>query len=247
MTIPDPIELRVLTSLSEGARTPADVGAKLQAEVATVTPALEWAVSEGLAERLDLGSGSSYSLTPRGLETLAVRQAVGQVVDSTGHVDFAAASRMVMEGYQAAKDVASEDALREQAGWLADDDARDHVTAGLNQAYAQGALTQSELETRTDQALTARTMGELRAAGAGVVELPPVLPQGIHLEPLESAPSAWQPQVTVNPRLMQIRWGPAGSAVGLGLIGIIVLVIQPLIGVAILLVAAVVLALALRR
>jgi hypothetical protein len=247
MMRPDPPELRVLSALAAGASTPGDLESQV-GDLGTPLPAvLDWVVSQGYAERIDLAGGPSYSLTPKGLQTVALRQELGQAVDASGNVDFAAATRLVMENWSAAKGVAADDAVREQAGWLADDAARDHVTSGLNQAYAQGALTKDELDTRTGQALAARTMGELRTAGAGVVELPPLLPQGVHMQSSEPAPSSWQPQVYVNPRLKQIRWGPAGSAVGLGLIGLIGLVVQPLVGLAILVVAAVLLVVALRH
>lgn len=244
MNASEPVELRVLAALADGAHTPAEIRSRVEGDIA---PVLDWAISQGYAERLDLAAGPSYSLTPRGLQTVALRREIGQVVDGSGHVDFTAATRLVMDGWVAAKGAAADEAVREQAGWLADDAARDHVTDGLNQAYAQGALTQDELDTRTNRALTARTMGELRAAAVGVVDLPPVLPQGVHLQRSAPAPSAWQPQVYVNPRLKEVRWGPLGAAVGLGLVGLIGLVVQPLVGLAILLVALVVGIVALRR
>jgi hypothetical protein len=247
MMRPDPPELRVLFALAAGARSSVEVES-LVGDVGTpVAPVLDWTVSQGYAERTDLGDGPSYSLTPKGLQTVALRQEVGQAVDASGRFDFAAATRLVMENWSAAEGVAADEAVREQAGWLADDAARDHVTLALNQAYAQGALTKDELDARTSRALAAPTMGELRTAGAGVVELPPVLPHGIHMQGSEPTPSSWQTQVYVNPRLKQLRWGPAGSAVGLGLIGLIGLLVQPLVGLVILGVAAVLLVVALRR
>ena len=107
-----------------------------------------------------------------------------------------------MDGYQAARGAAVEQALRAQADWLANDGVRDRVTSALNDAYAQGALTQEELDTRTQAALSATTMGQLRAAAHGVLDLPPLLP-----EPAVTAPTGrytWQPQVTVNPGLVSV-------------------------------------------
>jgi hypothetical protein len=247
MIYPDPPELRMLSALASGARTPAEVGAQVPDLGTQVPSLLEWAVAQGYAERLDLAAGPSYSLTEKGLHTVGLRQELSQAIDASGRVDFAEATRLVMQNWSAAKGVATDQALRDQAGWLADDGARDHVTSGLNQAYAQGALTQEELDTRTNQALTARTMGELRAAGAGVVELPPLMPQGVPLQASAPAASSWRPQVYVNPGLKNVRPTPLRLAAATVVAGLVLLVIKPLVGLVLLVVAAVLAVAGLRR
>lgn len=200
---PDPIELRVLAALAAGSSTVAAVSTVVGESEPETGRALEWTVSQALATRMDLPSGPSYTLTAQGLESVSMRQRLAQVVDDRGHVDFSAATEMVMDGYQAARGAAVEQALREQADWLANDGVRDRVTSALNDAYAQGALTQEELDARTQAALAATTMGQLRAAAHGVLDLPPLLPQPTAV----TAPTGrytWQPQVTVNPGLISV-------------------------------------------
>jgi hypothetical protein len=248
MIYPDPPELRVLSALASGAHTPAEVAAQVPDLGTPVPPVLDWAVGQGYAECLDVAAGPSYSLTEKGLHTVGLRQELSQTIDASGRVDFAEATRLVMQNWSAAKGAATDQAMRDQAGWLADDSARDHVTDGLNRAYAQGALTQDELGTRTDQALAARTMGELRAAGAGVVELPPLPPQGVvPTQPTAPAPSSWRPQVYVNPGLTNVRPTPLRIAGALIVAGIVLLVIKPVLGLVVLLAAVLLLVIGLRR
>jgi hypothetical protein len=199
----DPIELRVLDALVHTDRSD-DVAALVGQPAATVAPALEWAVAQGLAARLDLQAGASYTLTPRGLETVSMRQQIAQAVNVDGRVDFSAATQLVMDGYQAAREAAVEQALRDQADWLANDGVRDRVTAALNDAYARGALTHEQLDTRTTAALSATTMGELRAAAHGVLDLPPLLSQPATGPTIPTGQFSWQPQVTVDPGVLKV-------------------------------------------
>jgi hypothetical protein len=98
-------------------------------------------------------------LTEQGLHTVGLRQELAQVVDASGRVDFTEAARLVMQNWSAAAGASTDQALHE-VGWLADDAARDQVTAGLAQAYAQGALTREELDARTSKALIAGTVSQ---------------------------------------------------------------------------------------
>jgi hypothetical protein len=204
MTSPsDPIELRVLDALARAGGLD-EVAALVAQPTATVAPVLHWSVAQGLATRLDLPSGPSYTLTPRGLETVSMRQQIAQAVNVDGRVDFSAATQLVMDGYQAAREAAVEQALRDQADWLANDGVRDRVTSALNDAYARGALTQEELDTRTTAALSATTMGQLRAAAHGVLDLPPLLTQPTTGPTMPTGQFSWQPQVTVDPGVLKV-------------------------------------------
>jgi hypothetical protein len=196
--VTDPIELRVLHALVAGDRTADQAAARLGVAPEVVGPALVWAVSQGYAERVELPGGAAYLPTPRGLQTAALRQEITDAVRPDGGLDLAALAEAAMEGWQGAQRAATEEALRAQASWPADDAARDRLTSGLADAYAAGALTKDELDARTGRALAATTMGELRSAGRDVVSLPPVLPRGVHRLP--ASPGA-ERQVWVNPAL----------------------------------------------
>jgi hypothetical protein len=220
----DPLEMKVLAALAAGASTAADVAARVGHDPSVVQQVLEQGVAEQAVARLDLAGHPSYSLTPKGLETVGMYQGVQSAVDEHGNVDFGAAARLVMEQYEAARDVATRDAVREQAGMAADDAARDRVCAALNDAFARGALTQEQLDERTNRALTATTMGQLRAAGDGVVDLPPVPPHGL------LSGDAGAGGITVNPALAEVRWRLVAYAVGLGVLGLFLLAFQPVAG-----------------
>jgi hypothetical protein len=229
---PEPIEIRVLAALAGGAATPADVATGVGEPVDVVGPLLERALAEQAVRRLDLAGGPTYLLTPKGLEIVGVYQGVSGAVDGSGHVDLGAATRLVMQQYDAARDEAEADALREQAAWPVDDAARDRVTAALNDAYARGALTDEQLAARTDRALAATTMGDLRAAGDGVVQLPAVLPSGVSVPHRTSAGGA---RLSVNPVLLQVRWRWLGYAAALVVVGLALTVVQLVVGLVVLL------------
>jgi hypothetical protein len=219
----DPLELRVLAALTSGAATADDVAMRTEQPTILVAPILEQAVAEQTVTRLGRGRTPAYSLTPKGLHAVGIAQSVKEAVDGSGHVDLGAAARMVMEEYDAARDVATEDAVREQAGWPADATTRDQVTQALNDAYARGGLTREQLDTRTSLALTASTMGELRAAGDGVIVLTPALPTGVG--PVTVGPRS-ATRVEVNPALRKVTWRHvvyAATYVVLGLLFLIVL------------------------
>jgi hypothetical protein len=191
-----------------------------------VGPILEQAVAEQAVTRIDLAKMPVYSLTPKGLHTIGLYQGVQEAVDDDGHVDLGAATRMVMEQYDAARDVATDDAVREQAGWAADDATRDRVSSALNDAFARGALTRAQLDDRTNVALTASTMGELRAAGDGVIELPPVLPTGIG--PVSGGLQV--DRVEVDPAVRKVTWRHVGYAAAYVLLGLFLTLLQPVFG-----------------
>ncbi|HEY3529392.1 MAG TPA: DUF1707 domain-containing protein [Nocardioides sp.] len=231
----DPLAMQVLAALAGGASSAADVAARVRRPEREVARILEQAVAEHAVTRLDLAGAPSYSLTATGLEAVGVYQGVQGAVDGAGHVDLGAATRMLMEQYAAARDVAADDALREQAGWPADDAARDRVSAALNDAYARGALTKEQLDDRTSRALAAATMGELRAAGEGVIELPPALPTA--LGPVSV--TGEQARLQVNPALKDVRWRRTGYAAALVLVGLVLLLVQPVVGLVVLAAAVV--------
>lgn len=221
-------ELRVLSALASGATSPQEVAAGLTEPTERVQTTLDWAVGAEAVSRLDLPEGgASYTLTPRGLEIVGLAQGVDRAVGSRGTVDLGAATKLVMEQYGAARDVATEKAERDQAGWAPDDATRDHVTATLNDAYARGALTQEQLDERTSRALGATTMAELRGAADGVLEVPPVLPTGIG--PVSAGIRV--AQVDVNPTLRKIHWRYLAYAAAYVVVGVFVAMFQPVVGV----------------
>lgn len=224
----DPVEMRVLTGLAAGPASVDELAAQVGQPADVVSRILERAVAAGSVATSDL-SGAPYSLTPEGLEAVGLYQGVQGAVDASGHVDYGAAARLVMEQYQASKEVATEEAVREQAAWTADDAARNRVSAALNDAYARGAITREQLDDRTGRALSATTMGELRKAGEGVIDLPPVLPSGLS----GISVGGQGPQVQVNPALGDVRWRLVGYAAGLVLLGLFVLMFQALVGLAV--------------
>jgi hypothetical protein len=201
----NPFVVRVLGALTSGVESASTVADRLGVPREQTSTLLEQGVVDGLVTRLDLAGTPVYQLTPKGLEVVGVAQGVESAVDERGHVDLGAAARMVMEQYQAAKDVAAEDAVREQSAWPADDATRDRVSAALNDAFARGALTKEQLDERTNRALTATTMGEVRGAGEGVIDLPPTLPTG--LRGPQPITTGWtSPTLQVNPALQQVTW-----------------------------------------
>lgn len=206
----NPFVLQVLGALTSGVESANTVAARVGVPPQEVAALLEQGVGDGLVSRLDLAGTPVYQLTPKGLEVVGVAQGVESAVDDRGHVDLGAAARMVMEQYQAAKEVAVEDAVHDQATWPADDATRDRVSAALNDAFARGALTKEQLDERTNRVLTATTMGEVRAAGDGVIDLPPVLPTGVHAQP---PATGWtSPTLQVNPAIKQVTWRHVGYA-----------------------------------
>jgi hypothetical protein len=222
-------ELRVLAALAAGATTPNEIAAGLTDSPERVRAALTWAVDAGAVTRLDLPEGDSYSLTSQGLHGVALTQGIDAAVSPRGHVDLGAATRLVAEQYDAARDVATEDAVRQQADWVPDDAARDRVTSALGDAFARGALTKEQLDDRTGRALTATTMGDLRAAAEGVLELPPALPTG--LGPISGGLQA--SRVETNPALAKVRWRHVAYAATYLLVGVLILVlVHSVVGVA---------------
>jgi hypothetical protein len=222
----DPLEIRVLATLTSGTATVADVAMRTGQPESVVGPILEQAVAEQTVTRIKLAKAPSYSLTPKGLHAVGVYQGVQDAVDDAGHVDLGAATRMLMEEYDAARDVATADAVREQADWPADDAMRDRVSSSLNDAFARGALTKEQLDDRTNRALTATTMGELRAVGEGVIEVPPAPPTGIG--PVSRGPQV--NRIEINPELPKVQWRHVIYAAAYVLLGLFLLLFQPVVG-----------------
>ncbi len=227
----DPLDLRVLAALAPEAATSGEVAVKVCEPEETVKAILERGVNEQMVMRHDLAATPAYSLTAKGLEAVGVYQGVQGAVDGVGHVDLGAATRMLVEQYDAAGEVAARNAEREQASWPADDATRDRVLAALNDAYARGALTKDELDDRTGRALSSTMMGELRAAGDGVIELPPALSPGLGAPTMGHAPTELQ----INPALTQVRWRYVAYAGALIVLALLLLVFQPILGLVVLL------------
>src|SRR4051812_3190129 len=97
----DPVEMRVLAALAAGAASASDVAARVGDPRDAVESLLERAVAEQLVMRHDLTAPPAYSLTAKGLEVVAVYQGVQGAVDGLGHVDLGAATRMMVQQYDA--------------------------------------------------------------------------------------------------------------------------------------------------
>jgi hypothetical protein len=225
----DPFVLRVLGALTSGVESATSVAERIGANSQDVSTLLEQGAREGLVTRLDLAGTPIYQLTPKGLEVVGVAQGVESAVDDHGHVDLGAAARMVMEQYQAAKHVATEEAVHDQASWPTDDATRDRVSEALDDAFARGALTKDQLDERTDRALTATTMGEVRAAGEGVIDLPPAPPTDVAAP--RPATSWATPTIEVNPAVKQVKWRHVVYAALYVVVGMFFLVfLTPVVG-----------------
>lgn len=105
----DPLEIRVLETLTSGPLSAGEVAVRTVEAEMVVTPVLEQSVVEQTVTRLKLGKRSAYSLTPKGLHAIAVFQRVQGAVDGDGQVDQGAATRMVTQQDDAARDIAVED------------------------------------------------------------------------------------------------------------------------------------------
>jgi hypothetical protein len=77
----DPLEIRVLETLTSGPLSAAEVAMRVWESEPVVTPVLEQSVLEQNVTRLKLGKTAAYSLTPKGLHTLGVSQGVQGAVD----------------------------------------------------------------------------------------------------------------------------------------------------------------------
>jgi hypothetical protein len=82
----DPLEIRVLETLTSGPLSAAEVAMRVWESEPVVTPVLEQSVLEQNVTRLKLGKTAEYSLTPKGLHTLGVSQGAQGAVDSDGRV-----------------------------------------------------------------------------------------------------------------------------------------------------------------
>jgi hypothetical protein len=74
-------------------------------------------------------------------------------------------------------------------------------------------------------------MGELREAGHGLIELPPELPAGVGGVSFGGEGR----QIQVNPALADVRWRLVGYGGGLVLLGLLLLLVQPVAGLAVVL------------
>ena len=80
---------------------------------------------------------------------------------------------------------------------------RDRVTGRLREHFAEGRLTQDELDERISAALNAKTFGDLRRVMADLPEPAPVPPQGVSPHPWAGPPHPW-----AGPHWIARRRGP---------------------------------------
>ncbi len=164
------------------------VGETPQAVEAAVT----WAVTNGLATRMQLSHGEHIALTESGLASVASQRQLEAAIGPDGEIDMAALNRQAAAAWQAAQDGQSAELARSQAHVLVDDTEREAAVASLQDHYAQGAMDLAEFERRTALVLGARTHGDLYVATADLepaaVATSSVLPPGFGLSGLEAFP-----------------------------------------------------------
>jgi hypothetical protein len=109
-----PLEIRVLATLTSGPLSAAEIALRTGGPESVVAPILERCLAEQAVTRINLARAPAYSLTPKGLHAVGVYQGVQDAqgaVGSVDHVHLEPATRLVMEQYDAARDLAASDAV----------------------------------------------------------------------------------------------------------------------------------------
>ena len=172
----DPLEIRVLATLTSGTATVADVARRTGQAESVVGPILEQAVAEETVTRINLAKAPAYSLTPKGLHAVGVSQGVPGAVDSAGHVDPVVATQIPV----AEHDVTTDDAAADAA-----------------------------------------------AIDNPVTEVPPA-PPPTGIGPVSGAPQV--KRVDVDPELRKVQWRHVVYAAAYVLLGLFLLLFQPVVG-----------------
>ncbi len=162
----DEVDLLVLAALTPAGNEVVPLAQRLGQPAETVHQAVGRLVEAGLVEVRD----GSVTPTRAGLLTTA-RLREDRAAESTGNrvptIDLSVVTEFIASRWSAsaarhAAAAASRDEL------LASDAERDSAVRLLSEAFSQGRLSSTELEQRTDGALSARTHGELDAVLQGL-------------------------------------------------------------------------------
>lgn len=87
----------MLAALMSGAATAVDVAMRTGEPMSLVAPVLDRAVADQTVTRIAIAGPPAYSLTPKGLHAIGVREGSPEAVADAGQVDLEAAPRPVVE------------------------------------------------------------------------------------------------------------------------------------------------------
>jgi hypothetical protein len=214
----------VLDALARGVDTVSGLAQAVDEPAQAVDAAVTWAVSNGLATRMQLSQGEHIALTESGLASVATQRQLEAAIGPDGEIDIAALTRHTSAAWQAAQQGKAAELARSQAHVLVDDTEREAAVASLQGHYAQGAMDLAEFERRTTLALGAHTRGDLDVATAGLepatAPRASVLPPGFGL----SGPEAFTAMRSVlPPRFGRLSGPDAFSAIRLVLFAVFVM------------------------
>lgn len=168
------IERLVLAALGPEDSSTGSIASRTGEPAGTIDAAVSRLVRDGLVETV----GARVRLTRQGrLVAASVRRSwppTTAAEDAVPTVDVGEITRSLGSAWSAwsarsAARVAAEDAARDEL--LASDADRDATAQLLSGAFSQGRLSSAEFQARIDQALTARTRGELDDALEGLGDL----------------------------------------------------------------------------
>jgi DNA-binding MarR family transcriptional regulator len=163
-------ELLVLASLKSAAGPVTAIAQQIEQPVESVRAAVARLETSGLVETTD----DTATLTPAGEREAAqilTSWPSTSAVDLLSAIDLSPVTRMVESLWLPDADRSAAEA-QQRAGLLAADADRDAAVERLSAAFSEGRLSDTELESRTASALSARTYGDLDGALQGLGGLP---------------------------------------------------------------------------
>ena len=169
----EPIEIRLLDALARGLDSVPALAADLQDPPAHVDRAVVWAVANRLATRTLLPSGEHIALTESGIVNVGLQRRLSSMLGPDGQIDVAQVGEEIGRSWQAMQAGRAAEAARGMAHVLVDDTEREATVAALRDRYTQGAISLTELERRTQLALTAHDRGDLDTALADLQQVAP--------------------------------------------------------------------------
>lgn len=180
----------MLDALARGMDNVAGLAQAVGETPEAVEAAVTWAVTNGLATRMQLSQGEHIALTESGLASVASQRQLEAAIGPDGDIDMAALTRHAGAAWQAAQEGRAAELARSRAHVLVDDTEREAAVASLQDHYAEGAMDLAEFERRTALVLGARTQGDLYVATADLepaaVATSSVLPPTFGLSGLEA-------------------------------------------------------------
>lgn len=171
----EPIEIRLLDALARGLDSVPALAADLQDLPEHVDRAVVWAVANRLATRALLPSGEHIALTESGIVNVGLQRRLSSMLGPDGQIDVAQVGEEIGRSWQAMQAGRAAEAARGMAHVLVDDTEREATVAALRDRYTQGAISLTELERRTQLALTAQDRGDLDLALADLQPAPPAI------------------------------------------------------------------------